>query len=80
MGQKEKQIISKEAEVKQANTKLEEMQQYLERKEEEVVRLRGSLKEVKEQNEHLLKSQEIMDQREENERMSDDVKRQIEEI
>jgi len=37
------------------------MQQYLERKEEEVVRLRGSLKEVKEQNEHLLKSQEIMD-------------------
>ena len=53
MVQKEQFIKCQDAELKQANAKLAEMQQYLERKEEEVVRLRGSLKEVKEQHEQL---------------------------
>ena len=50
MLQKDQYVDSKDAEIALGNEKQAEMQQYLERKEEEVVKLWGILKEMKEQN------------------------------
>ena len=57
MAAKEMELKEKSDEVMKSQIVIKEKQEYLERKEEEVVRLRQTCKDLKEDNEHLLASQ-----------------------
>ena len=54
---KEIELKNKFNEIENIKSKMKEQQEYLEKKEEEVVRLRLTCKELKEDNEQLLKNQ-----------------------